>query len=72
MMVPWRYVLAVHIEKMRPYIRSWKQFAKDFDLDVKTVRDIRYEFGILVSVGPNAKPSPDFHGPGDYFLGEGI
>jgi hypothetical protein len=32
----------------------------------------RDEFGIHESVGRNAQPSPDFHGPCDHFLGEGI
>jgi len=70
--VPCRYLLALYIENRRPKIDSWREFSRDFGYDEKTVRSIRYEYGIHESVGPNAKPSPDFHGPCDYFLGEGI
>ncbi len=61
-MVPCRYLLALYIENRRPKIDSWREFSRAFGPDEKTVRSLRYEYGIHESVGPNAKPSPDFHG----------
>ena len=70
--IPCRYLLALYIENRRPKITSWKAFSRSFGPTEKTVKDIRDDFGIDVSVGRDAQPSPDFHGPDDYFLGEGI
>ena len=68
----WRYVLALYIDRMRPQIASWRQFCRVFHLSEKTVKAIRTEFGVHESIGPDARPSTDFHAPPDSFLGENI
>lgn len=70
--VSWRYLLASYIETKRSQVSSWAEFCQRFGKTPKTVKAIRDEFGIHESVGRNAQPSPNFHGPDNNFLGADI
>jgi hypothetical protein len=66
------YLVAVYIETMRPHAKNWTDFCRTFGYTEKTIQGIRKEFGIDVSIGPDAKPSPDFRWFHVPFLGADI
>lgn len=66
---PWRYVFARYIDRKRKDVTSWNELCRELEKDTKTVKEIRDEFGIDQSVGPDAQPSAQFRVPDSFFLG---
>ena len=71
-LVPWKSLRALYVEKKRTEVKTWEEFCRGFDVTPKTVKAIRDEYGIDETVGPQARPSPNFRTSYDHFLGEGI